>query len=116
MSITTSHGLDPHRLADGEGRTSPHRAGQNLCKLDCRASYPIFAAFDLARLAILSFFKHKKIRSVSGFDTDVFDDTDSLINDSHRTATRFFSADKFRMRLAAHLLCMKCREQQNINK
>jgi hypothetical protein len=71
MSITTSHGLDPHRLADGEGRTSPHRAGQNLCKLDCRASYPIFAAFDLARLAMLSFFKHKKIRSVSGVDTDV---------------------------------------------
>jgi hypothetical protein len=42
--------------------------------------------------------------AVLKFDTDQFMTLGLLINASVQTATRFFSAGNFRMRLAAHLL------------
>jgi hypothetical protein len=43
------------------------------------------------------------------------DDTNLLIIASLQTATRFFSAGKFPMCLAARLLEVKCREQRDKN-
>jgi hypothetical protein len=40
---------------------------------------------------------------------------DLLIKASLQTATRFFSAGNFWMRLAAYLLRVKCREQRDKN-
>jgi hypothetical protein len=48
------------------------------------------------------------------FDTDLSMTPILLINTSLQTATHFLSAGNFQMRLAAHLLLMKCREQRDI--
>jgi hypothetical protein len=49
------------------------------------------------------------------FDADLFMTPIYLINASLQTATRLFSAGNFLIRLAAHLLQAKYREQRDIN-
>jgi hypothetical protein len=49
-------------------------------------------------------FMPSRSASVTALDADLLNDTDLLINASLQTATRFFSAGNFRMRMATHLL------------